>query len=94
MKIYAYCDGYIGRQPVGAPEPYQDLTVLSCLACLFCGWICGLGALMFSSNAQAAHRRGDYAEYRRQNANAKMCLGISLFVGIGLWIVILTSTVY
>ena len=75
---------------MGAPEPYQDLTVLSCLACLFCGWICGLGALMFSSNAQAAHRRGDYAEYRRQNANAKMCLGISLFVGIAFWIVVFT----
>eukprot|EP01083_Nonionella_stella_P131260 398652_1 len=52
-------------------EPYEDLTCLSCLACLFCGWICGCFALMFSSNAQAAHRRGNFDEYRRQQHNAK-----------------------
>jgi len=84
---------YGGAQPVGVVEPYQDLTLLSCLACFFCGWICGLGALMFSSNAQAAHRRGDYDEYRRQNSNAKMCLIISVVVGVVFWGVIMT-TVY
>ena len=81
---------YIGRQPICAPEPYQDLTLFSCFAFWFCGWgwICSIGACIFNSNASAAHRRGDYDEYRRQHANARRCLSISVFVGIAFWIMI------
>ena len=75
---------------MGAHEPHQDLTVLSCLACFFCGWICGLFAWIFSCNANSAHRRGNYDEYRRQHANAKVCLGISLIFGIVTWILLFT----
>eukprot|EP00484_Ammonia_sp_Unknown_P023577 CAMPEP_0197026358 /NCGR_PEP_ID=MMETSP1384-20130603/6463_1 /TAXON_ID=29189 /ORGANISM="Ammonia sp." /LENGTH=226 /DNA_ID=CAMNT_0042455003 /DNA_START=54 /DNA_END=734 /DNA_ORIENTATION=+ len=78
----------MAQQP--AP-PNQDLTCLSLLACLCCGCLCGLFALMFSSNAQAAYRRQDYAEYRRQQSNAKVCIGMSFVTGVVVFIVYLSA---
>ena len=66
----------------GPPEEYQDLLCVSCLVCFFCAWPCGIFALIYSSNAQTAHTRGDYNEYRRQNTSARRCIRLSIITGI------------
>eukprot|EP00483_Globobulimina_turgida_P000680 UN00680 len=81
-------------QYMGKPEPYQDLCCLSCLVCLFCNWICGLCALFFTSNAQSAHARGDFDEYRRQQANAKGCIALSCITGFIFLIFIIVGQSY
>ena len=89
----ARADQYTENQPMIQPEPHQDLTLLSCSVCLFCNCICGFAALMHSCEANTAHRRGDYAQYRSQNLDAKICIGMSVFFGITLWLIILFTSI-
>lgn len=70
------------QPPLNAPEPLQDLTIISALACLCCGWPCGIFALIFSCNARSAYYRRDWVSYRRQNTNAKGCIAASCVTGI------------
>eukprot|EP01084_Bolivina_argentea_P243465 408137_1 len=73
---------------------YEDLSYIAILACCFCSMLFGCVAMIYVNRAHEAYQRGDIEEYRQQNHNAKIFIGISVAVGILFSILLFIQMVY
>lgn len=65
------------------PAP-PNCMIASILACIFCAWPCGVGAIIFSSKQNQATRYGDIFGAYKHYYNVKIFLVLSVLSGIAL----------
>mmetsp|Transcript_52573 Transcript_52573/g.64401 ORF Transcript_52573/g.64401 Transcript_52573/m.64401 type:complete len:110 (-) Transcript_52573:76-405(-) len=61
---------------------HEDLRCVSCLACWFCNCCLGCGAFIYSRQANAAAKNGEYARAHLAKKTAKKLIWASVILGI------------
>lgn len=75
--------------PVREEGPPPDTTcglVMSILVTFFCGWPCGIGAIVANRRARAHVEAGQYANARSALSTMWIWVVISIMFGIGAWV--------
>ncbi|RCG33038.1 CD225/dispanin family protein [Sphaerisporangium album] len=83
-----YGPGGYGQQPY-APEPPNNQLLPAILTTLFCCGPFSLPAIFFAGKVNGKYEAGDYQGALEASAQAKKWWMISLFVGLGVWVLYL-----
>ncbi|XP_061459855.1 proline rich transmembrane protein 1B isoform X2 [Rhineura floridana] len=78
-------------------QPPKDYTVESVLVTIFCCLLTGVIALVYSHEARAAWKRGDFVQAKAASSKAHLMVLVSLFFGVFAsvsWVVYVVATLY
>ena len=72
--------------PTGAGERYINYLVPSIIALVCCAWPLAIPAIVFSVQANNAHRQGDVIAAQRKSGLARLFIVLSMILGVLVWI--------